>query len=145
MALCASLGALALVFVQPISAQPSDGGASAPKWHLSAAQTAALTDANIAALKVGLNLTSDQAKNWPPLEAAIRDLAKKRSARIAARTQAERTPETHFDRVKQRAATLAQIATELNAYADAAQPLFQSLDSSQKQLFIVLTTKWVRP
>ena len=38
----------------------------------------------------------------------------------------ERKPETHFDRVRQRAAMLTQIAAGLNAYADAATPLFES-------------------
>lgn len=36
----------------------------------------ALVDAPAAALKAGLKLTSDQEKNWAPLEAAIRDSVK---------------------------------------------------------------------
>ena len=45
---------------------------------------AAFLDARIAALKAGLELNADQEKNWPPLESAMRDLAKERAARFAA-------------------------------------------------------------
>ena len=37
---------------------------------------AAFLDARIAALKAGLELSAEQEKNWPPLESAMRDLAK---------------------------------------------------------------------
>ena len=45
---------------------------------------AAFLDARIAALKAGLELSAEQEKNWPPLESAMRDLAKERAARFAA-------------------------------------------------------------
>ena len=45
---------------------------------------AAFLDARIAALKAGLALNSEQEKNWPPLESAMRDLAKQRAVRFAA-------------------------------------------------------------
>ena len=45
---------------------------------------AAFLDARIAALKAGLELNADQEKNWPPLELAMRDLAKQRAERFAA-------------------------------------------------------------
>jgi hypothetical protein len=37
---------------------------------------AAFLDARIAALKAGLELNAEQEKNWPPLESAMRDLAR---------------------------------------------------------------------
>jgi len=144
-AIFAGLSALALIAALPAYAQQPAASSHARTWHPTAAQSAALTEANIAALKTALNLTPDQAKNWPAFEGAIRDLAKKRADRLSAIQQSERKPETHFDRVRQRAATLTKIAAGLNEYADAATPLFQSLDASQKQLFILLTTKWARP
>jgi zinc resistance-associated protein len=129
----------------PAYTQQSGSDTSGKRWHPTAAQAAALTEANLSALKAALNLTPEQAKNWPALEQAIRDVAKKRAERLNAWRESEQTPETHFDRVRQRAAALAKIAAGLTEYADAAAPLFASLDSSQKQLFIALTTKWVRP
>jgi len=47
-----------------------------------AADMAAFTDARIAALKAGLELTPDQAKNWPPFEQALRDMAQLRIQRM---------------------------------------------------------------
>jgi hypothetical protein len=133
--------AVALLLVLPAHAQQPN---AAGHWHPTPAQSAALTDANVAALKAALNLTPDQAKNWPAFEAAVRDIAKKRADHLSAQQASERPPEGHFDRLRQKAATLTKIANGLNAYADAATPLFQSLDPSQKQLFVLLTTKWVR-
>jgi zinc resistance-associated protein len=44
------------------------------EWHHhpSPEDIKAFTDARIAALKAGLQLTPDQEKNWPPFEQAIR-------------------------------------------------------------------------
>src|SRR5437879_2826488 len=51
---------------------------------------AAFTDARIAAVKAGLKLTPDQEKLWPPVQAAVRDLAKLRIDRANARMNARR-------------------------------------------------------
>src|SRR6267154_2718237 len=51
---------------------------------------AAFTDARIAAVKAGLKLTPDQEKLWPPVEAAVRGLAKLRIDRANARMNAQR-------------------------------------------------------
>src|SRR5271167_3561897 len=58
---------------------------SAQQWsRFSPEDRAAFLDARIAALKAGLQLNAEQEKNWAPLEAAMRDLAKERAARMAA-------------------------------------------------------------
>src|SRR3981081_3226354 len=49
-----------------------------------------LTDARIAAVKAGLKLTPDQEKLWPPVETAVRDLAKLRIDRANARVNRRR-------------------------------------------------------
>src|SRR6202050_1299608 len=51
----------------------------------SAADMAAFTDARVAALKAGLELTPDQAKNWPAFEQAVRDAAQLRIPRMQER------------------------------------------------------------
>ena len=61
------------------------GPVSEYRHHLSAANMAAFTDARIAALKAGLELTPDQAKNWPAFEQAVRDMAQLRIQRMQAR------------------------------------------------------------
>src|SRR5436190_18371592 len=57
------------------------------RWRPNAEDAAAFTDAHIAALKAGLKLTPEQEKNWPAVEAAIRDLAKDRADRMKARME----------------------------------------------------------
>src|SRR4051812_46826280 len=67
-------------------AQQAPGGAPVHEhWKPSAADWDAFTDARIAALRAGLQLTPDQAKNWPVVEQAIRDMAKARQERLAGR------------------------------------------------------------
>src|SRR5260370_30727009 len=58
--------------------------------RISPEDRAALTDARIAAVKAGLKLTPEQEKLWPPVEAAVRDLAKLRIDRANARMNAQR-------------------------------------------------------
>ena len=56
------------------SAPPRDRA----RAEFSAEDAAAFTDARIAGLKAGLKLTAEQEKNWPAVETAMRDLAKRR-------------------------------------------------------------------
>ncbi len=65
------------------------GGGGHRHHHLSAEDRAAYLDARIAALKAGLELTPDQAKNWPAFEQALREMAKLRAERRAAREARE--------------------------------------------------------
>jgi hypothetical protein len=114
---------------------------------------AAFTDARIAALKAGLELTPDQAKNWPPFEQALREAAQLRiqrmQARQAALQQGENTqpqqgqaapqqgqaPANPFDRLGRRADGLAKASAALKKIADTGAPLYQSLTDAQKARF----------
>jgi hypothetical protein len=117
--------------------QRGDGGPHAHHWKMSEQDRGAMTDARIAALKAGLKLTPDQEKNWPALETALRDQAKTRSERFAARASADR-PTDPIERLKLRAETMTQRGTSLKQVADAAAPLYQSLDGAQKHRFMML-------
>src|SRR5579872_171197 len=105
---------------------------------------AAFLDARIAALKAGLELNADQKKNWPPLESAMRDLAKQRAARFAAwrerREQGgDQTAEVNpIDRLTRASDFLGARAADLQKLASAAKPLYDSLDDAQKRRFAVL-------
>jgi len=104
---------------------------------------AAFADARIAAVKAGLKLTPDQEKLWPPVEAAVRDLAKLRIDRANARMNAEQndSQDTQKDpvaRLRERADTMATTAAAMKKIADAADPLYKSLDDGQKQRFGML-------
>jgi zinc resistance-associated protein len=111
-----------------------DGG---PRWRPSAEDVKAFTDARIAALKAGLELTPEQEKNWPAVEAAIRDMAQARADRMAARVN-EEPPSDPVERLHRRAERLGAVAAGLKKLADAEGPLYKSLDDAQKQRFKIL-------
>jgi hypothetical protein len=108
------------------------------RWQPSAEDRSAFTDARIAALKAGLKLTPEQEKNWPALEAAIRDMSKARADRMAARGN-EPPPADPVERLHRRAEGLGTMAAGLKKLADAEEPLYKSLDDAQKQRFQILT------
>jgi zinc resistance-associated protein len=107
------------------------------RWRPSAEDISAFSDARIAALHAGLKLNADQEKNWPAVESALRDLAKQRSERFAARASADR-PQDPIERLNLRADTMGKRAASLKKLADAAAPLYKSLDDSQKHRFVML-------
>ncbi len=112
--------------------------------RFSAEDRAAFLDARIAALKAGLQLNADQEKNWAPLEAAMRDLAKERAARMAAWRErrednsAEASDMSPIDRLTRASERLTARAADLQKLAAAAKPLYDSLDDGQKRRFAVL-------
>ena len=114
-----------------------DGPKGAERWRPTAQDMAAFGDARIAALKAGLKLTPDQEKNWPAVETAMRDMAKQRSERFAARASADK-PADPIERMSARADAMTQRGTALKKLADAAAPLYKSLDEGQKHRFMML-------
>jgi LTXXQ motif family protein len=113
--------------------------------RMSPEDRAAFTDARIAAVKAGLKLTPDQEKLWPPVEAAVRDFAKLRIDRANARMNAERDsqdaqkPDDPVARLRDRAETMAATAAAMKRIADAADPLYKTLDDGQKRRLAILT------
>src|SRR3954451_17207217 len=111
--------------------------------RLSTEDRAALTDARIAAVKAGLKLTPDQEKLWPPIESAVRDFAKLRidraNARMAAEQNDSQTPDDPVARLRARADKMATSAAAMKRIADAADPLYQTLDDGQKRRLEILT------
>ncbi|WP_291863455.1 Spy/CpxP family protein refolding chaperone [Bradyrhizobium sp.] len=120
-------------------------------WHhyherLNPEDRAALADARIAAVKAGLKLSADQEKLWPPVEAAVRDFAKLRidraNARMNARRDDSRDDQKSDDpvaRLRDRAETMATMAAAMKRIADAADPLYKTLDDGQKRRLAILT------
>jgi hypothetical protein len=116
--------------------------------HLSPEDRAAFVDARIAALKAGLELTADQAKNWSAFEQALRDMAQLRAQRRAAREAREQNatqaPAAPFDRLSQRADNMAKASAVLKRIAETGQPLYMSLNDAQKERFQKLA-RMLRP
>jgi hypothetical protein len=115
----------------------SDDFQRVQRWRPNAEDITAFGEARIAALHAGLKLTAEQEKNWPAVESALRDLAKQRSERFAARASADR-PKDPIERLNLRAEVMGQRAAGLKKLADAASPLYKSLDDSQKHRFVAL-------
>jgi hypothetical protein len=104
---------------------------------------AALVDARIAAVHAGLKLNAEQEKLWPPVEAAVRDFAKLRIDRANARMNAAPgdadKPDDPVARLRQRADDMGATSAALKKIADAADPLYKTLDEGQKRRLAVLT------
>lgn len=148
--------ALALAGSTLVYAQHRPGHAG--HWRPTAEDLSALTDARVAGLKAGLRLNAEQEKNWPAFEQAVRDFAKLRAERREAWLLRERTwydrdrsdrsdrpdasgeprAESPIDRLQRRADVLSRRAAAVKALADAAAPLYQSLDDAQKRRFVFL-------
>ena len=109
--------------------------------RFSAEDRAAFADARIAAIHAGLKLTPDQEKLWLPVEAAVKDFAKLRIDRANARMKAEADDQQNsqpqeqdpLTRLRARADDMAATATALKKIADAADPLYKTLDEGQKR------------
>jgi hypothetical protein len=106
---------------------------------------AAFADARIAAVHAGLKLSADQEKLWPPVETAVREFAKLRIDRANARMNAvpgdasQQKPDDPVARLRERADNMATSATAMKKIADAADPLYKSLDDGQKRRLAMLT------
>ncbi|MGH1571675.1 Spy/CpxP family protein refolding chaperone [Methylobacterium sp. P31] len=109
------------------------------RWSaLSPEDRAAFMDARIAALHAGLKLNPDQEKLWPPVEDAIRNMAKLRQQR----REAMRDRPKFSDDAPAALRAMADAATArgeaLRKLADASQPLYASLDQDQKRRAMIL-------
>src|SRR5271155_2418606 len=108
----AATAVLAIAGSSYVYAQQRSDGRGGPRFEQrhrpSADDMAAFTDARIAALRAGLELTPDQAKNWPAFEQALRDMAELRAQRRKAREELaqqgqNQTPTTPLERLPRRA------------------------------------------
>jgi zinc resistance-associated protein len=153
------------LYAQQQSSGPA-GPDGARHWRPSAEDIGAFTDARVAALKAGLKLTPEQEKNWPAFEQAYREMAKVRAERMrerferrdhartgnapnapaanqpAGNQQAAAPPAENvnpIERMQREADAMTTRGAALKKLADAAGPLYQSLDDGQKQRFLVLS------
>jgi hypothetical protein len=106
---------------------------------------AAYADARIAAVHAGLKLTADQEKLWPPVEAAIKEFAKLRIDRANARMNppkddsGQQKSDDPVARLRDRAENMAASAAAMKKIAEAADPLYKTLDDGQKRRLAILT------
>ncbi|SDK24981.1 MULTISPECIES: Spy/CpxP family protein refolding chaperone [Bradyrhizobium] len=106
---------------------------------LTAEQIVANSDANIERIKKSLNLTPEQEKNWAGFNSAMHYLGHNGADRLNLRiARAKRDPpDDIIEQMRNEAQFLNDRAVDQRNVADAAEPLFASLDDNQKTIFIL--------
>jgi hypothetical protein len=102
----------------------------------SANQLSDQSDARTARMRADLRLTPEQEKNWAGFESAMRDNSKRRADReIALRADRQKGPVDFIDQMRKGADSMSERSADQKKLADAAQPLFASLNDLQKRRF----------
>jgi hypothetical protein len=106
--------------------------------QLTADQIVANSDANIERIKNELKLTPEQEKHWTGFNSAMHYLGHNGADRLNLRiARAKRDPpDDIIEQMRNEAQFLNDRAVDQRSVADAAEPLFASLDDKQKQVFI---------
>jgi LTXXQ motif family protein len=106
--------------------------------QLSAEQIVANSDSYIERIKTELNLTPEQEKNWTAFNSAMHYLGHNGADRLNLRiARAKRDPpDDIIEQMRNEAQFLNDRAVDQRSVADAAEPLFTSLDDKQKAIFI---------
>jgi zinc resistance-associated protein len=129
---------LALAQTSPAHAEHRTGPHGGWRSQSSIEDMRAFGEARLAALRAGLMLSAEQEKNWPAFETAARDLRNLRLERITAMRNAP-APQEPSERLRHRATAMVQTAAALQKLSEALDPLYRSLDESQKRRFALLS------
>ncbi len=100
-----------------------------------------MTEIRIDVVKNALQLSPEQTKYWPAIEEAIRARAEMRRQRLenVAERMDEPQPDRDFVKIMQNhAAVLTERGTALRRLADAWQPLYSTLNDTQKRRMRIL-------
>jgi hypothetical protein len=142
-AILAGTTALVIAGSSVVYAQQRQGRPELGRGQPNIEDMRAFAEARLGALRAGLMLTPDQERNWPAFEQAARELAKQRLDRMNAFASARRDrqpPSTDpTERLRRRAEAMSQTGAALKKFADAMDPLYKSLDDSQKRRFAMLS------
>jgi hypothetical protein len=106
--------------------------------QLTAEQIVANSDSYIERIKAELNLTPEQEKHWYGFSSAMHYLGHNGAERLNLRVaRAKRDPpDDIIEQMRNEAQFLIDRAADQRNVADAAEPLYSSLDDKQKQVFI---------
>ena len=118
---------------KPVKVMTQDG---APQ--LTAEQIVSNSDSYVDRIKKELNLSPDQEKNWGSFASAMHYLGHNGAERLNLRiARAQRDPpDDVIEQMRNEAQFLVDRAADQRNVADAAEPLFSSLDDKQKEVFI---------
>jgi LTXXQ motif family protein len=106
--------------------------------QLTAEQIVANSDGNIERIKTELKLSPEQEKNWTAFNSAMHYLGHNGADRLNLRIARARRdpPDDIIEQMRNEAQFLNDRAVDQRNVADAAEPLFASLDDKQKAIFI---------
>jgi hypothetical protein len=106
--------------------------------QLTAGQIVAGNDADIERIKTELNLTPEQEKNWSGFSSAMHYLGHNGADRLNLRIARSKRdpPDDIVEQMRNEAPFLVDRAADQRNVADAAEPLYTSLDDKQKQVFV---------
>jgi hypothetical protein len=93
-------------------------------------------DARTARIRADLRLTPEQENNWAGFESAMRDIGKKRADReitLRADRAQQKGPVDIIEEMRRGADYMSERSVDQKKLADAAQPLFTSLNDQQKR------------
>ncbi len=131
---------LLLATAAVIAGAPFAGSADARDQTDRAAQTAnqivAQEDVRVAQLKANLRLTSDQEKNWPASRAPCATWARHAPtgwSHCRPTAASRKSPPDLIEYLTTRSKRLGDRSADMKKLADAAQPLYASLDDQQKK------------
>jgi LTXXQ motif family protein len=131
-----ALPAVAAMANEPNGQQGMQQGAERMQhW---AADREMVLDAKLAGMKAGLKLNPDQEKLWGPFETAVQNAAKARMEDMRQMMGARDEHMSPIDRLDAMADRLSKAAADVKQVADAAKPLYASLDETQKHEFVTL-------
>ncbi|THD50896.1 MAG: hypothetical protein E8A46_17155 [Bradyrhizobium sp.] len=108
------------------------------RTELTASQITGQAAARAAKMKADLRLTPEQEKNWSAFETAVVDMWKKQAEQQIAWRNAHAKQQGSVDLVDEMRKDADEHINQANAWkklADAAQPLYSSLDDQQKHRF----------
>jgi hypothetical protein len=115
------------------------GGGRGTMRRLSPDDMNAFIDAHIAAIHAGLKLSAEQEKLWPPVEDAMRNLARLRTSAMQGMRQSRGMMASDpIGFLRTMADRMGQGSEALRKLADAAAPLYATLDDAQKRRLRIL-------
>jgi len=105
-----------------------------------AADRETMFHARLAGMKSALGLTPDQETLWSPFESALKDAFKSHMQAMQKMMQMRESGEriSPVDRMEFMAGRMSQAGAELKAISEAAKPLYDRLDDTQKRNFGLL-------
>jgi hypothetical protein len=133
-----AIGGVVGVFNGALGVASEKGQEQPPPAAAAAKQIVANSDAYIDRIKAELSLTPEQEKNWSAFNSAMHYLGHNGAERLNLRiARAKRDPPDDIvEQMRNEAQFLVDRAADQRAVADAAEPLFTSLDDKQKAIFI---------